>query len=70
MKLTLPEPTYLSLFMINHNIVWLDISVHNSFAMAEVQRLGTVSSQLPTQTLQSLPSTAPECNIEHRSQQT
>jgi hypothetical protein len=33
--------------MINHNIVRLDISVHNSLAMAEVQRLGTVSSNSP-----------------------
>ena len=37
--MTLQRITYLSLVMINHDIVRLDIPVHDAFAMAEVQRL-------------------------------
>lgn len=37
--MTLQRITYLSLFVINHDIVRLDVPVHNAFAVAEVQRL-------------------------------
>lgn len=33
------QRTHLSLFMINHNIVWFNIPVHDPFAVAEIQRL-------------------------------
>lgn len=33
---------YLALLMIYHHVVGLNVSVHNAFAMAEVQRLYTL----------------------------
>ena len=36
---TLGYKAYLSFLVVNHDIVWLDIPVHDAFAMAEVQRL-------------------------------
>lgn len=31
--------TYLSLFVINHDVVWFDITVHDAFAVAEIKSL-------------------------------
>jgi hypothetical protein len=38
------EQTYLSILMVNHHIVGLDISVHYALAMAEVQRLEGINA--------------------------
>ena len=38
------KQTYLSILVINHNIVGLDISVHYALAVAEVQRLDMFSN--------------------------
>jgi hypothetical protein len=44
---SLEKETNFTILMIDHDIVGLDISVHNAFAMTEVQCLHTISTYLP-----------------------
>lgn len=45
--------SYLSVLMINHDVVWFDISVHNTHTVTEIQRLETHKNMTSYKNLQS-----------------